>query len=324
MARADIVEVIVEDVIAANVALGIDHCVGVLLTVSPDVLTPVFKICVEHALQFDAHHIAPLGHGREVEEIALWHALHLRVGEPLTIVLVGHFTQDEGAVDEEVVEGDVACLATPEVARLNTIELAVLDLDVIDISVFIETDDLYTILRLFAGHILHVDVAHRRVIASATHLVVLVVEVDLQHALLADAHLDVLHVDVLDDTSATAVGFDAEYALQLGRVHHTVVGKHILASTGDLRADDHSTVTVLHLTVADDDVLRRHVALPAITVTATLDGNAVVAGVEETVLDEHAVAALRIATVAIGTVVDHLHTTHGDVCGMQRMDHPER
>ena len=82
-------------------------------------------------------------------------------------------------------------------------------------------------------------------------------------------------------------------------------------------------MAVLHLTVADDDVLRRHVALASVTVTSALDGNTVVARVEETVFNEHTVAALRVAAVAVGAVVDHLYTAYGDVGGMKGMDNPE-
>ena len=152
----------------------------------------------------------------------------------------------------------------------------------------------------------------------------LVVEVDLQDRLLADAHLDIAHVDVLDDTTTTRVGLDAEYTLQLRRVHHTVVGIDILTTARDLRTYHHTTMTVLHLTVADDDVLGRHVALTTIAVTTTLDGDTVVARVEVAVLDQYTVAALRITTVTIRTVVDHLHTAYGDISRVEGMDHPER
>ena len=47
---------------------------------------------------------------------------------------------------------------------------------------------------------------------------------------------------------------------------------------------------VVHSAVADDDVLRRHGPLPSIAVTSALDGDTIVAGIEKTVLDEHAVA----------------------------------
>ena len=83
-------------------------------------------------------------------------------------------------------------------------------------------------------------------------------------------------------------------------------------------------MTILHLAVADDDVLGWHVALTSVAVTSALDGDTVVAGVKETVLNQHAVAALGVATVTVRAVVNHFHTTNGDIGGVQRMDHPER
>ena len=82
-------------------------------------------------------------------------------------------------------------------------------------------------------------------------------------------------------------------------------------------------MAVLHLTVTDDDVLRRHVSLTSVAVTSALDGDAVVAGIEETILDEYTVAALRVAAVAVRTVVDHLYTTYGNIGRVEGMDYPE-
>ena len=323
VAGTDVVEVVVEDVVAADVALLVDHRVGVLLTVLANLVAAVAQVGVEHALKLDAHDVAPLGAGREVEHIRLRRALHLRVGHPLGVVLIGHLRETERAVAEVIVVVDVTRLSGNLVALGNAVEAAVLHHHVVDIADGVEADDQGAILRLLAGDILHIDLAHRGVEASAANLVVLVVEVNLQHGLLALAHLDVLHVDVLDDAAATRVGLDTQYALQAGRVHHAVVGKHILAAAADLGAHDHAAVAVFHLAAADDDVLRRHVALAAVAVAAALDGYAVVAGVEEAVFYQHAVAALRVAAVAVGAVVDHLYTPDGDVGGVQGVDHPE-
>ena len=82
-------------------------------------------------------------------------------------------------------------------------------------------------------------------------------------------------------------------------------------------------MSVLHLAIADDDVLRRHVALTSVAITSALDGDTVVAGIEETVLDEYAIAALGIASVAIRSVVDHFYTANGDIGGVEGMDNPE-
>ena len=102
------------------------------------------------------------------------------------------------------------------------------------------------------------------------------------------------------------------------------MGKDILTAARDFGTYNHTTVAVLHLTTADDDILRWHIALAPVTVAPTLDGDTVVAGIEETVFDEHTVTTLRIAAVAVRTVVDHLHTAHCDVGRVEGMDDPER
>ena len=97
------------------------------------------------------------------------------------------------------------------------------------------------------------------------------------------------------------------------------MGIDILATTTDLRADDHTTVAVLHLAVADDDVLRGNTSkgtlttLTTIVVTTTLDGDAVVASIEETVLYQYTLATLWVAAITVRTIVIDMYTTHSDV-----------
>ena len=71
MAGAYLVEVVVLKLVAAYLALGVDHGVGVHLAVLPDFVVAIFKIGVEHGFKFDAHHIAPLGLLGEVEHVRL-------------------------------------------------------------------------------------------------------------------------------------------------------------------------------------------------------------------------------------------------------------
>ena len=233
VAGTDVVEVVVQNVVAANLALGVDHRVGVELAVVQNVLAAVAQVGVEHTFQLDAHHVAPLRLLREVEHIAFGHALHLRAGHPFRVVLVGLLRKGQAAVDVEAVEAHVARLAAHKVAFLHAVEAAVLHVNVVNVGVFLQPDDLYTVFRALAGDVFNVHVAHGGEEAPAANLVVLVVEVDLQHAFLAHAHLDVAGVDVLDDAATARVGFYAHHALQLGRVHHAVVGEHVLAATRD-------------------------------------------------------------------------------------------
>ena len=61
MACSDVVEVVVQDVIAADVAFVVDHRVCIFLTVLADILTAISQIGVEHAFEFDPHHVTPFG-----------------------------------------------------------------------------------------------------------------------------------------------------------------------------------------------------------------------------------------------------------------------
>ena len=87
------------------------------------------------------------------------------------------------------------------------------------------------------------------------------------------------------------------------------MGIDILTSARDLRANDHATVTIIKFRVTDDDILRRTAGkrtlttLTTVVVTAALDGDAVVAGIEIAILNEHAVATFRIAAITVGAII---------------------
>jgi hypothetical protein len=61
-------------------------------------------------------------------------------------MLIRHLLEYERAIDEEVVEVYIAGLPLTVVAILDTIEMTVLDVDVIDIAYRVECNNLYTIL----------------------------------------------------------------------------------------------------------------------------------------------------------------------------------
>ena len=82
VARTDVVQVILLDVIVTDAAVPTNHRVGILLTVEADVLATIFKIGVQHALQFYAHHVAPARLLGKVQHVGARRALHLRVGHP--------------------------------------------------------------------------------------------------------------------------------------------------------------------------------------------------------------------------------------------------
>ena len=324
MSRADVVEVVVFQLVAPNLSTGVNHRVGIFLTIVHDGLVTIFQIGVQHGLQFDAHHVTPFRLFRKVQQVTLRGALHFRGSHPLAVMLVGRLLQAKRPIDKHPVQRDVARLARDGVALSHSVEAAVAHGDVMHIGVLFQTNHLHSVFGLLAGDILHQHIPHRWVKSPAAHLVVLIVEVDFQHRLSALAHLDVAHEDILYHTSSARVRLDAQHTVQVGRVHRAVVGKHVAASSADFRADDHTAMPILHLAVSHDDVLTGHGASASVAVASAFDGNAVIARVEKAVFDEHTVARFGVAPVAVGAIVVDVHTPHRHIGALQWMDDPER
>ena len=120
---------------------------------------------------------------------------------------------------------------------VDTIELAVSDGDVVDgigqFGVFL-THNHHAVFRLLTGNILHRHIADGGVETTTAHLTWLVVGVELEYGLATLTNGHVTHVDILDDTTTAAVGLDTQHALQLWRIHHTIVGIHILTTARNL------------------------------------------------------------------------------------------
>ena len=67
-------------------------------------------------------------------------------------------------------------------------------------------------------------------------------------------------------------------------------------------------MSVFHAAVADDDILGWFVPETTVVVSSALDGDAVVAGVEDTVLDEYILACLRVASVSVRSLSGFSYT----------------
>ena len=83
-------------------------------------------------------------------------------------------------------------------------------------------------------------------------------------------------------------------------------------------------MSVFHAAVADDDILGWFVPETTVVVSSALDGDAVVACVEDTVLDEYILACLRVASVSVRSFVPNSYAVYRDVLAEQRVHHPER
>ncbi len=83
-------------------------------------------------------------------------------------------------------------------------------------------------------------------------------------------------------------------------------------------------MAVLHAAAADDHVLGRLLQPPPLGVAARLDGDAVVAGVEDAVLDQHVAAGFRVTAVVVRAAAVDAQLTDNDVLALDRMDLPHR
>ena len=197
-------------------------------------------------------------------------------------------------------------------------------MNAIDIVFIRHSDDKHTKVTLIAGNMLKPYIAHCWRIVAAALLLMVVVEVYLQHRLSASPDLYITHEDILRNAPAARVRLYPDDTVQVLRVHMAVLHKHIACSGSDLRAYDHSSVSVFHITVAYNDVLRRPSVGTTVLVASALYGYAVVAGMERAALDEHTVTALRVAAIAVRSLIPYLHVTYRKVLAEQRMDNPER
>ena len=231
MARTNLIKIIVFQLICTNLAFVVDHRVGVKLAVFADVVATISKIGVEHGFEFYTHYIAPSWRLCEVEHIRLRHSLHLRIGQPLAIVLIWLLLQAKRTIDKEILVFHVAGLSSNLVTFLHTIEAAVLDVDVINVGNTVEGNDEHAVLTLIASDVLDVDVAHCRHETAAADFLGLIVEVDFQNRFAALSYLDVAGINVLNDTATASVGLDAYNAVEIGTVHLAVLGKQVAAAS---------------------------------------------------------------------------------------------
>ena len=116
MSCADVVEVIVEQIVPTNGSLCGNHRVDVLLTIPHDVLATMCQIGVEHAFKFDTHHVTPFRFRGEVQQIGLGRPLHFRVGHPLAERLVWSISHQELVVDKNPMKPHVFRLSADRIA----------------------------------------------------------------------------------------------------------------------------------------------------------------------------------------------------------------
>ena len=131
-------------------------------------------------------------------------------------------------------------------------------------------------------------------------------------------------MEILEQAAAQRVVLEAQRIVEVGAVHHALLGEDPPRPARNLRADRHAAMAVLHPASLNDDVLRRHLHAPAVGVASGLDRDAVVARVEEAVRDQHVFARLRIAAVGVRAICLDVEILDGDVGAQHRVDLPHR
>ena len=96
-------------------------------------------------------------------------------------------------------------------------------------------------------------------------------------------------------------------------VHPAVFDEDIPNVSGYLASDRDAAVPILHGAVADDQVLAGHAHAAPVAIAAGLDGDAIVARIEQAAFDQHVGATFRIAAIVVRTVARDLDVAHGDV-----------
>src|SRR5262249_40085163 len=100
--------------------------------------------------------------------------------------------------------------------------------------------------------------------------------------------------------------------------------EHIPYSARNHASYGHAPVAVFHLAVSHDDVFTRDTHAPAVAVASGVDGDAVVARVERTILNEHILGRVRIAAVVIRSMTHDLDAANRDVGAEDGIDLPHR
>src|SRR5207248_1749020 len=132
-------------------------------------------------------------------------------------------------------------------------------------------------------------------------------------------HLHVAHVDMLDDAAAHRIVLEAQHTVQIRAVHAALLREHVADSTGAFAAEGHAAVPILHLTVLHHDVFAGCVQPTPVGIASALDGDAVVAGVEDAAIDQHVDAGFGVATVIVRAVAGDGHAADRHIFAEDRM-----
>jgi len=131
-------------------------------------------------------------------------------------------------------------------------------------------------------------------------------------------------IDVFNITAARGIGFEAQGHFQVRAVKVVVLSKHIFNAAGSFAPESNAPVTRFEHTIFDDNIPARDVNILPVAVAAGFDGDAIVAVAEIAILDQDAVAGIRVAPVRVGTFGIHSDVADSDIGAIDRTHDPHR
>src|SRR5690606_3692303 len=114
----------------------------------------------------------------------------------------------------------------------------------------------------------------------------------------------------------------AQSMIEIRAVQAAILDEQVAHAARNLASDGDAAVTIFHSAPPNDDVLARHFEPPPIGVSPRFDRDAVIARIEEAILDQDIGTRFGLATIIVRPVTDDLHPAHSDVRAKDRMDLP--
>src|SRR6185437_5180958 len=149
-------------------------------------------------------------------------------------------------------------------------------------------------------------------------------KINREHSLGNSSYEDVAHEDVFDHATTPGVRLETQCPIEIGAIHAAIFDEDITTVSRDFTSYNHSAMSIFHGAAAHDYIFGRNMYASTVRVPPALNGDAVVARVEDAILNQHIAARLRIATIVVGAVTDYRDAAHSNVAGKHRMDFPHR
>ena len=113
------------------------------------------------------------------------------------------------------------------------------------------------------------------------------------------AHFNIAVVEIFQEPTTLRIVFETQRDVEIWAVEMTVLRKHVAHAARDFASYGDAAVPIVHPTAANHNIFRAHSDAPPVVIAAGFDGNAVIAGVEQAILNQHVPARFGVAAVVV-------------------------